>query len=325
MPKKVIAEGDIKSRILRNPSISLSPEQSHAINQRHRALRINQLRLEDEARRFDSSSEKRQIIAAAGKMLWGKKWDKAQLAAKKGAAKRFTHIKNPKNFTDPVHDLPPIFNESGGSRTLNPGAIDHRFLWVQTAYFPEASKIEIEDVKDGIHFFGRVFYNDDPLLQFSSSVVITFALDHNRLEKSGTNRYNSEPIIDLRGDIKGWTDIQVFPVLMDDKWCKCKLHLKQTAYQLDFGGNRGVLAEISEVRNLIDEEGNGKVVTAVLLGNLKMPAVQIMPLPNLDIFVDLEIRFEIGLEGASFIAFSPAQNSAGSLRLQVPQWEPIAL
>jgi hypothetical protein len=42
--------------------------------------------------------------------------------------------------------------------------------------------------------------------------------------------------------------------------------------------------------------------------------------PNLSIWVQLEFRFDIQLEGSSAIRFSPEPNPMGSVVLRHPQW-----
>jgi hypothetical protein len=52
-----------------------------------------------------------------------------------------------------------------------------------------------------------------------------------------------------------------------------------------------------------------------------MPAVDFgLADPNRSIWVQLEVRFDIQLEGDSWISFSPGPYPAGSVLLQTPQW-----
>ena len=79
----------------------------------------------------------------------------------------------------------------------------------------------------------------------------------------------------------------------DDKWCKCFLHLRQTAFQL-IPGAVIVLAEKNDYITLIDEENNSRSVNHGLAGFQPMPDIQfIFSDLNLSVLVHLEIRFDI--------------------------------
>jgi hypothetical protein len=138
--------------------------------------------------------------------------------------------------------------------------------------------------------------------------------------------------VELFGKIEGFTGYWHWLWAADDKWCKCWLNLRQTALQLvphDFGvpGHHSVLqpvvlAERKEVRELINEENNGNFVNAFLPGFLPMPPIEFgLVDSNLTIWVQLEVRFDIQLEGWSHIKFSPEPNPMGSVLLRHFQWK----
>jgi len=82
-----------------------------------------------------------------------------------------------------------------------------------------------------------------------------------------------------------------------------------------------VLGERTEARTLIDEENNGEWKDAFLQGFTPMPPIEFgLADPSLSIWVQLEIRFDIQLEGWSSISFSPERNPMGSVLLRHPQW-----
>ena len=151
-----------------------------------------------------------------------------------------------------------------------------------------------------------------------------YGLASERIPPSASGRYNSEPKIDLQRAIDGWTGFYDFLWAADDKWCKCRLVLRQSVYQIGFAAQLAVLADRTEVRTLIDEENRSRGVHVPLPGIIEMPAVQFDPATNFSIWADLDVRFDIELEGDSFIGFSPEQNSAGSVLLNMPQWKPVA-
>ncbi|MGB7159380.1 MAG: hypothetical protein WBD40_15035, partial [Tepidisphaeraceae bacterium] len=205
---------------------------------------------------------------------------------------------------------------------MHPAPVDHHFWWARTNWTPPAHGLAGEHLDDGLHFFGNVSYDHDDLLQFSIGAVATFELHaHRRPSK----RFNSEPKIELFGSIDGWTGFWHPWWAADDKWCKCRLTTRQTAFQVNFGQFADV-GERIEQRTFIDEENETRGVNVPMPGLMNMPAIQIGGAENLSVFVQLEVRFDIELEGDSYIGFSPkipVPNSAGSLLLRFHQWEPV--
>lgn len=214
---------------------------------------------------------------------------------------------------------PPVPNGDGG------------FWWASTDAWGSGG-IQVVFLTDGLHFFDSIGYNGDPLVSFSAGAVAHFELHANRRPPSASGRYASAPIVELFGKIEGFTGYWHWLWAADDKWSKCWLNLRQTALQLvphDFGvpGYRSVLqpvvlAERKEVRNLIDEENEGRFKDAFLQGFTPMPPIEFgLVNPNLSIWVQLEVRFDIQLEGWSHIKFSPEPNPMGSVLLRHFQWK----
>jgi hypothetical protein len=212
---------------------------------------------------------------------------------------------------------------------------DGEFWWASTDWHTQRG-INADFLTDGLHFWGFAAYRDDPLISFSAGSVAHFELHANRRPHSNIGRWASLPAIDLFGRIEGMTGFYHWLYAADDKWAKCWLVLRQTAYQLvphDFGvpgmhavPQAVVVAERVERRTLIDEENNGRFVDAFLSGFTPMPAVEFgLVNPNLSVWVDLEVRFDMQLEGWSQLAFSPEQNPMGSVVLRTPQWRIQAL
>jgi hypothetical protein len=199
------------------------------------------------------------------------------------------------------------------------------FWWAKTQAFGGGG-ITPEFLTDGLHFFGQVSYDSDPLFPFSTGAWATFELQPERRPPSASGRYNSAPYVELFGNINGWTNLKDCPWACDDKWCKCFLYLRQSAIQfVDDIGTWRLCGENTSWRTLIDEEGNGTGVNAPLPGFLPMPPLQFGLLrPDRSVLIDLEVRFDIQLEGDSFISFSPANNPAGSVLLRYFQWPCIA-
>jgi hypothetical protein len=231
-----------------------------------------------------------------------------------GARQRFLTLRHQhESAAETMHHLP---------LDLTPAPVDHSFWWAETSWFTERG-LGSDFLQDGLHFFGSLSYDEDDNMQFHAGALAVFVLQPERWPASTKNRFNSEPHIELFGTIDGWTGYWHPIWFADDKWCKCRLFLRQTARQVMFGQER-VLGHGVRVDTILDEENRSRSVSATVPGLLKMPPIQIVdPLPKLDIVVDLEIRFDFELEGDSFIGLSPQNNSAGSVLLRTAQWEPI--
>lgn len=228
-------------------------------------------------------------------------------------SRRSDRIRKSLVWTDVVPELAPM------DFTLAAGSAD--FWWAQTNWF-FGGGLGVQDQTDGLHFFGRVGYNADPLISFSTGAWATFELQPERRPHSPSGRWNSAPYVELFGNIVGWTNIYHWLWAADDKWCKCRLFLRQSAIQfVDDAGTWRLCGENTSLRTLIDEENNGRSVTAPLPGYLPMPFLQFGLLrPDRSVFIDLEVRFDIQLEGDSFIGFSPGQDPANSVLLRYFQW-----
>ena len=212
-----------------------------------------------------------------------------------------------------------------------PPVTDGTFWWANTDYH-WGRGIQASFLTDGLHFFGAAAYHADPLISFSVGAVAHFELHSRRRPPSSSGRYASAPIVELFGKVEGFTGYWHWLAAADDKWAKCWLHLRQTALQLvphDYGApglhhveQPVVIAERIERRTLIDEENNGSWVNSFLPGFLPMPPIEFgLVDPNLSIWVQLEIRFDMQLEGWSHLAFSPEPNPMGSVLLRHPQWQ----
>lgn len=83
-----------------------------------------------------------------------------------------------------------------------------------------------------------------------------------------------------------------------------------------------VLASRTEVRTLLDEENESRFTEAFLQGFTPMPPIEFaLVSPNLSVWVQIEVRFDIQLEGWSHIWFSPERDPMGSVLLRHHQWK----
>jgi hypothetical protein len=186
-------------------------------------------------------------------------------------------------------------------------------------------KLKGQLIGDQEHVFGEIPYNDDDRKLGSALWITTFIWDADAShQRSGS--YFTNPLVEVSGMITGWTGVYNFILAADDKWCKCRLHLRQSVYQPAFGGLL-MLGEATSTTSIIDEENNGRAVVANLPGLIRMPQVA-FDIQNsaLPVNFDLEVRFEVELEGDSGLWFSSDPNSAvGSVFVRPVSVEPIPM
>lgn len=261
-----------------------------------------------------TAEERQQIRTLIGES------SQVELSAAKKLLKSYYDRVSDNEWKDFIPPLAPVDNAP------DVAASSADFWWAQTAAFGGAGVIANEFMTDGLHLFGRVSYNRDSLFSFSVGAWARFELQPERRPHSASGRYNSSPHVELFGNIGGWTNLKHCPWACDDKWCKCFLFQRQSVFQfVDDIGTHRLCGENTRHRTLIYEEGNGVGVNAPLPGFLHMPSLQFGLLrPDRSIFVDLEVRFDIQLEGDSFIGFSPQNSPAGSVLLRTFQWPCVA-
>lgn len=201
------------------------------------------------------------------------------------------------------------------------------FWWAQTQLFGGGGGISPTFQSDGVHFFGQAPYNRDPLFSFSVGAGATFELQPERMPHSASGRWHSAPHIELFGTITGWTNIKHCPWACDDKWSKCFLFLRHEAVQfIDDIGTWASCGRATSFQTLINEEGNGRRVDAHLPGFKAMPPLTFgLFRRDRSVLVDIEVRFDVQLEGDSFISFSPGDGPNGSVLLRHFQWPCIGL
>jgi hypothetical protein len=186
-------------------------------------------------------------------------------------------------------------------------------------------KLKGQLIGDQEHVFGAIPYDDDDRKLGSALWITTFIWDADAShQRSGS--FFTNPLVEVSGAITGWTGVYSFPFAADDKWCKCRLHLRQTVYQPAFGGLL-MLGEAATTTDVINEENTGGAVVANLPGFIRMPQVQFdIENSTLPVNFELEVRFEVELEGDSGLWFSSDPNSAvGSVFVRPVSVEPIPL
>ena len=190
--------------------------------------------------------------------------------------------------------------------------------WARTQWFPGGG-IGIESLSDGLHYFGQRTYDGDNLIGFSVASFATFELPRER--RTPAARYRSLPYTEAFGEVTGWANLQVCPWACDDKWCKCRLVLRQSAIQFVPGQGFKLCGENITQTQIIDRDGEGTGETFGLPGFQPMPPLEFALLaPNETLIIDVEVRFDCQLEGSSMITFSPNSTPAGSVVVRYPQW-----
>lgn len=118
-------------------------------------------------------------------------------------------------------------------------------------------------------------------------------------------------------------NLQVCPWACDDKWCKCRLVLRQSAIQFVPGQGFKLCGENITQTQIIDRDGEGTGETGSDFPDFSRcrPWSSHCSLaPNETLIIDVEVRFDCQLEGSSMITFSPNSTPAGSVVVRYPQW-----
>ena len=163
----------------------------------------------------------------------------------------------------------------GGFGGVEPAPIpppDGWFWWAQTQPTRNDARLSSTFLSDGLHIFGDIRYDEDSTYYCFTGAIATFELHAARRPPSNSGRWQSAPFVELFGEIAGFTANQFWPMSMDDKWCKCFLNLRQTAFQLTSSGPI-VLANLETRTTLIDEENDCRWASRVLGGFTPMPVI----------------------------------------------------
>lgn len=179
-----------------------------------------------------------------------------------------------------------------------------------------------ENRSDGTHFYGERKYTGDDLIRFSVGATSHFELRPSDIPDSPTGRYRSAPPADAHGLVFGLTGNYLPVLFADDKWCHCYRVLRHALWQL-VNGQWRALGERQQVDTLINLEN------VVQVGDAAVRLSGFMPSPVLDfgladrsvsVWAQVEIRFDVDLEGDAFISFSPAPNPADSVVVRTFGW-----
>ncbi|MGC1853331.1 MAG: hypothetical protein WA687_12915 [Solirubrobacterales bacterium] len=195
---------------------------------------------------------------------------------------------------------------------------DTSFWWAETnASVPSFYRADFLD--DGLHFNGKFTYDANPLFGFSFGATASFGIDFERLPPSPAGRWRSSPHVELFGGLRGWTG--PYDLFDGDSWCKVWMVLRQTVFQWAFGPTGPVLVKRGEAfksKQLINEENGHHDVFIPLTGFEWMPWVWFGDIFPQTVWSHLEVRFDVQLEGNSFLWLDP------NVLLRHSQWPVFA-
>jgi hypothetical protein len=180
-----------------------------------------------------------------------------------------------------------------------------------------------ENLSDGTHFFGSRHWGGDDLIRFSVGATSHFVLPPEAIPPTtSSGRLRSAPPADVRGTVFGQTGYYFPPFAADDKWCHCYRVTRHALWQL-VGGQWRALGESVERQTIVHLEN------VVQVGNQIVPMSGFMRTPSIDfglvtrtepVWAQVEIRFDVDLEGDARIELSPQNNPANSVVVRAFGW-----
>jgi hypothetical protein len=193
---------------------------------------------------------------------------------------------------------------------------DPTFWWADSHAYSSAG-VNSSFEPDGLHFSGGFNRDDQSLLLCSFGGVARFELQWDRIPDSPSGRWTSAPHVELFGGLLAFTDAGNF--WTGDCWSKCAVTRRQTILQFGLGGEV-VRGEHKEEESLVDEDGRSRTISKPMPGFQPMPMVVFGGLTIGSVWAELEVRFDIQLEGNSFLWIDPAV-----LLLRTFQWPAVAI
>lgn len=199
--------------------------------------------------------------------------------------------------------------------------VDHTFWWAETTPFIPPH-MAADWRSDGLHFTGGPTHHDGDLFNTNFGAHATFEIQRERLPRSGSGLFTSTPHIELFGGLVGYTGDS--DITTGDLWSKCWLHLRQTVLQFGIGPTGPVPIVLGNAEThdvLVFEENADRAVRVSMPGLKLMPAVVFGSVsPSSSLFVHLEVRFDIQLEGAGTLIWCDPE-----VLLRTFQWPPHPL
>ncbi len=191
---------------------------------------------------------------------------------------------------------------------LEPRAADPSFWFASSRWFGDSPYTGSFDA-DGLSFKGLKNHNSGNLIGLRFGYTSLFELHANRIPHSPTGRWRSSPMVEIFGaligssqDSFGW----------GDDWCKCHMVMRQTAFQFVFAppgaSNRRVIADRTDVTRIFFSEDAPFTGFRNFRGQQFFPSLVLThPLTAQSIWVEVELRFDIQLEGSAQLWIDPQQ------------------
>lgn len=185
--------------------------------------------------------------------------------------------------------------------------------WAETNWWTPGNLLGLASYwEDGVRITGQLNWDDGDLWFGNTGVVARFAIGSDRLPPPGW--YRSWPPTSLWGEVWGFTGVSG-PFSFGDNWSKCWLHATQTVR----GPSGAVIASGHWWDTLLHFESDGSHGVRGLPGSLMFPAVNFFVSAGVPLTVELELKFDIQLEGSSAFRFGNYGGWVPSL-FRTPQW-----
>jgi hypothetical protein len=162
---------------------------------------------------------------------------------------------------------------------------------------------------DGIVFRGMKNHDSGDLIKLRFGWTFAYELQAERVPPSATGRWRSAPHAEIFGRLIGSSQDSLG---FGDDWCKCWMVRRQTAFQFVFAppgaSNRRIIGERVDAQEIFFSEDAPFYRDWYGRGFQPMPELILThPFPAQSIWVDLELRFDIQLEGSAQLWIWPNQ------------------
>ncbi|GAB3829627.1 hypothetical protein ACFPIJ_32140 [Dactylosporangium cerinum] len=172
--------------------------------------------------------------------------------------------------------------------------------------------LSLFDQSDGLQFRGQLDWDHGDLWFGSTGVTAVFGLGSDRLPRPGWHR--SAPRVNLWGQVWGSTGASG-PFGFGDNWSKCWLHANQKISVAD----GPMINQAHWWDTLLSFESAFESGERALPGTFSLPEIAFEVVPGRPLVVELELRFDIQLQGSSAFRFGDSGGWTGAV-FQTPQW-----
>lgn len=217
-----------------------------------------------------------------------------------------------------VEDTP--YPASYADRTpmeFEPDAPTDTHFWAADWNWFASPAFSVQGLADGIHFTGKKTSDSGSLQFYTYGVKSRYGISHDRIPASATGRWRSAPHVELFGRLLAYTG--AYDIFSGDSWSKCWMVRRQTLTQHLFGPSGPVptvIGEAVDVQQVFNEENRHADREFRLPGFQPMPPVVVNRISGgLTVWAELEVRFDIQLEGTAFHWIFPSD-----VLLRMFQW-----